>query len=104
MPSKALCLVGRAQCLTTVGLTSSNTVTKLLDDWDLVKEWLCSHHYNAWNGHHVELGKIKVHALLIVVLKGSNCFCNDLRLGVTHHLILLNHKKDHGVEVSKTHV
>ena len=56
---------------------------------------------------HVEMGKIKVRALTVVVLKGSNHFCNDLRLRVTRgegRLIHLNDKKDHGVEVNKTHV
>jgi hypothetical protein len=45
--------------------------------------------------------------LLVVVLKGSDHFCDDLRLRVTQgecHLILLNNKKDHGVEVNKTHI
>jgi hypothetical protein len=39
---------------------------------------------------HVELRKIKVRALPVVVLKGSNRVCDDLRLGITRRLILLN--------------
>lgn len=88
-------------------LISSDTVTELLCNWDLVKEWPCSHHCNARDGHHVELGKIEVCALPVVVLKGSNRFCDDLRLRITggeHLLIHLNNNKDHGVEVNKTHV
>ena len=88
-------------------MTSSDTVAEPLGNRDLVKERPCSHHCNARDGHRVELGKTKVRALTVVVLKGSNRFCNDLRLRVTRgegRLILLNDKKDHGVEVNKTHV
>ena len=85
-------------------LTSSDKVAELLGNWDLVKEWPYSHHCNARNGHGVELEKTKVRTLTVVVLKGGNRFCNDLRLRVTRGEGLLNDKKDHGVEVNKRHI
>jgi hypothetical protein len=82
MPSDALRRMGGAQRRTTVGCKEYWPITTLLLSCDLVKEWSRSQHGNAWDGHHVESGKIQVRAFLIVVLKGGNRIRNDLRLWI----------------------
>lgn len=88
-------------------LTRNNTITELRGDWDLVKERPRSHHGNAWDGHHVERGKVQVRAFSIVVLKSGNRFHNDLRLWIDRvdsWSISLNDQKDYGTNVNEAHI
>ena len=88
-------------------LTTDDTVAEFLGSWDLVEKWPRSRHNNAWNRHLVKSGKAKLLTLSVVILKGSNCFGDDLGFGIRGAevgLIFLNYQKNHGVEVNKAYV
>ena len=65
-------------------LSGNNAITELQCNWHLVKEWLCSYHGNARNGHGVERLEAEVETLCVIILKGGDRLSNNLGFRHTH--------------------
>ena len=90
----------RYNCFLRGKLTSSDTVTEMLGNWDLMKLWPCSLYRNARNYHLVESGKTHFGAVSVVILEGSNGSRDDRRYRVPQPggaivTVQLNEEEDH---------
>ena len=85
-------------------LASHDSMAQFCGNRDEIKERASMNHCDARDGHGIQGFKAKVHAQLVVILKGCYGLCNDPVLYIEHSrrgVVTREHHEDKGLAMEK---